>query len=176
LSFDCVRDPAAHRGRLAFARIATAHSSGIPALRRPSFIRSFISTKRVSPRSPSSTPSMRRCLERPGGGQREIALQRLARFRITIGQGERRHKDQVRKRVGIGIDRDRPASQFNRLVIILQPKIGPRLVFVPIDERRIGRARPNRPVDIFKAFVELTEISIVYAQLAGGGRPLQIAR
>jgi hypothetical protein len=32
----------------AFAQIATAHSSGIPALRRPSYDRSLISTKRGS--------------------------------------------------------------------------------------------------------------------------------
>ena len=33
----------------AFARVAAAHSSGIPALRRPSYIRSFISTRGGSP-------------------------------------------------------------------------------------------------------------------------------
>ena len=36
--------------------------------------------------------------ERPGGRQREIAPQRLTRFRIMIGQGERRHEDQMRMR------------------------------------------------------------------------------
>ena len=33
----------------AFARIAAAHSSGIPALRRPSYVRSFNSTRGGSP-------------------------------------------------------------------------------------------------------------------------------
>jgi hypothetical protein len=80
-------------------------------------------------------------LERRGGGPGEVALQRLARFRIMIGQGERRHEDHMRERVGIRTDRDRPASCFNRLVIILQPEIGPCLAVVPIDERPIGRAR-----------------------------------
>ena len=62
-------------------------------------------------------------LERPGGGQREVALQRLARLGVMTGQGERRHKVHVHMR-DIGIDRDRPASQVNRLVI--QPKICPQ--------------------------------------------------
>ena len=46
----------------AFARIATAHSSGIPALRRPSYVRSFTSTKRGSPpcSGRSGAPSMPR--------------------------------------------------------------------------------------------------------------------
>ena len=57
----------------------------------------------------------------------------------------------------IRIDRDRLASQFNRLVITLQPEIGPRLAAVPIGERRIVRARQNRLVEIFKAFVEFPE-------------------
>ena len=93
-------------------------------------------------------------LERPGGGQREVALQRLARFRVMTGQGERRHKGRMNILDVIRIDRDRPASQFNRLVITLQPEIGPRLAAIPRGERRIVRARPNRLVEIFKAFVE----------------------
>ena len=106
-------------------------------------------------------------LERRGGERREVALQRLARFRITIGQRERSHKDHMRKLV-VRIDGDRPASQFNRLIVILQPEIGQRLATVPVVKRRIGRARQNRPVEIFKALFESPEESVVDAQLADG--------
>ena len=68
----------------------------------------------------------------------------------------------------IRIDRDRLASQFNRLVIILQPEIGPRLAAIATGERRIVRARPNRLVKIFKAFVEMPEKYVVPAQVGGG--------
>ena len=54
----------------------------------------------------------------------------------------------------VRIDRDRLASQFNRLVIILQPKIGRRLAAIQMGEGRIVRALPNRLVEIFNAFVE----------------------
>ena len=135
-----------------------AHSSGIPALRRPSYTRSFASTRAGSPPCAESVRlPCRDRLERPGGGQREVALQRLARFRIMTGQGERRHKDRMRPRDVVRIDRDRLASQFNRLVITLQPEIGPRLAAIPIGERRIVRARQNRLVEIFNAFVEFPE-------------------
>jgi hypothetical protein len=72
--------------------------------------------------------------ERPGGRQREIALQRLVRFRVMTGQGERRHQDHMRILDVIRSCRDRPASQLNRLIIIPQPKIGPRLTAIPIGE------------------------------------------
>ena len=88
------------------------------------------------------------------------------------GQGERRHKEHIRIRV-VRIDRERPASQFDRLIIALQPEIGPRLVAVIIGERRIGRARPNRLVESFNAFVESPERQVVDAQAAigiGAGR------
>src|ERR1700733_3161461 len=71
------------------------------------------------------------------------------------GQGERRHKGCMNIRDVVRIDRDRLASQFNRLAITFQPEIGPCLVAVPILERRIVRARPNRLVEIFNAFVEI---------------------
>jgi hypothetical protein len=54
-------------------------------------------------------------LEGPGGGQREVALQRLARFGVTTGQGERCHKGSMNILDIIRIDRDRLAGQFNRL-------------------------------------------------------------
>jgi hypothetical protein len=79
-------------------------------------------------------PPRRDRLDRPGGGQREIALQRRTRFRIMTGQGERRHQDQMRILDVIRSCRDRPASQLDRLIIIPQPKIGPRLTAIPIGE------------------------------------------
>ena len=60
----------------------------------------------------------------------------------------------MRKRV-VRIDCDRPASQFDRLVIILQPEIGRRLAVIPIVERRVGRARQNCPIEIFNAFCRI---------------------
>src|SRR5277367_1873930 len=90
-------------------------------------------------------------LERPGRGQREVALQRLARFRIMTGQGERSHKDRMRPRDVVRIDRDRLAKLFNRLVITLQPEIGRPLAAIEPGELRIVRARPTRLVEIFKA-------------------------
>jgi len=47
-------------------------------------------------------PNCRDRLDQPGEGQREVVLQRLARFRIMTGQGERRDKDHMRIRVGLG--------------------------------------------------------------------------
>ena len=87
--------------------------------------------------------------ERPDGRQREVALQRLARFRIMTGQGERRYKNRMRPRDVVRVDRDHLAKLFNRLVIILQPEIGQRLGPVPIGEPPIVGAQPNRPVEIF---------------------------
>ena len=84
------------------------------------------------------------------------------------GQGERRHKDRMNILDVIRIDRDRLASPFNRLVIILQPEIDPRLAAIPTGERRIVRARPNRLVKIFKAFVEMPEKYVVPAEVGGG--------
>ena len=149
-------DPAAHRGRLRPNRDRSL-------LRHPCFAQAVVRSVRSSRRSVDRRPAEiwyafhAAIVLSDRGGQREVALQRLARFRIMAGQGERRHKGHMRKRVVIRIDRDRPASQFNRLVIILQPEIGPRLAAVPIGERRIVRARPNRLVEILKAFVELPE-------------------
>src|SRR5208337_3950183 len=68
----------------------------------------------------------------------------------------------------IRIDRDRLASPFNRLVIILQPEIGERLAAVEMGEPRIVRALPNRLVEIFKAFIEFPEAHVVEAQAGGG--------
>ena len=95
-------------------------------------------------------------LERPGGGQCEVALQRLARLRIMTGQGKRRYKGRMNilDPNVIRIDSDRLASPFNRLVITFQPEIGQSLAAIPLDERRILRALQNRLVEIFKAFVE----------------------
>ena len=59
-------------------------------------------------------------LERPRGGQHEVALQHLARFGIMTGQSERRDEVRIRPRNVVRIDRNRPASQFDRLVITLQ--------------------------------------------------------
>jgi hypothetical protein len=70
------------------------------------------------------------------------------------GQGERRHEEHMNMRDVIRIDRERSTSQFNRLVITLQPEIILRLAAVPIDEQRIVRARQNRLFKIFEAFVE----------------------
>ena len=146
-----------------------AHSSGIPALRRPSYVRSFASTRAwIAALCGEVRLPCRDRLERPGGGQREVALQRLARFGVMTGQGERRHKGRMNILDVIRIDRDRLASQFNRLVIILQPEIGPRLAAVPQGERRIVRARQNRLVEIFEAFVEFPEAYVVEAQVGGG--------
>ena len=129
-------------------RVAQAHSSGIPALRRPSYDRSLMSRKRgLPPRDIWDDLPRRDRLERRGGGRREVALQRLARFRILIGQGERRRQDHMCKLV-FRIDCERPARQFNRLIITLQPEIGPRLAVIPIVERRIVWARQYRLVQI----------------------------
>ena len=111
-----------------------AHSSGIPALRRPSYTRSFASTLGIAALCGEVRLECRDRLERPGGGQREVALQRLARFGVMTGQGERRHKDRMNILDVIRIDRDRFASPFNRLVITLQPEIGPRLAAVDMGE------------------------------------------
>jgi len=35
--------------------------------------------------------------ERPGGGQRKVALERLARFRVMTRQGERRNQERRRR-------------------------------------------------------------------------------
>ena len=85
-------------------------------------------------------------LERPGGGQHEVALERLARLRVPTGQGERRDKDRMNILDVIRIDRDRPASQFNRLVIALQPEIDPRLAAIPTGERRIVTGSSESPL------------------------------
>jgi hypothetical protein len=66
------------------------------------------------------------------------------------------------------IDRARLATRFNRLVIILQREIGPRLAAIKMDEVRIVRAHPNPLVEIFKAFVEFPEVSVVEAQDSEG--------
>ena len=107
-------------------------------------------------------------LELPGGGQREVALQRLARFRIMTGQGERRHKDHMRIRDVIRIDRDRLASPVNRLIVTASARNRP----TPC--RRTNRAsdgscgllespcRNIRLVDIARAFV------VEFAQVADG--------
>ncbi len=76
----------------------------------------------------------------------------------------------MRKLVVVGLYGDRSASQFDRLVIILQPEIGLRLLAIPKIERRIVRARPNRLVERFKAFLELPEEYVGGAQAAGGRR------
>ena len=74
------------------------------------------------------------------------------------GQGERRHKDRMNiLDVTFRIDRDRLASHFNRLVIILQPEIDLTPCRHTTGERWIVRARPDRLVEIFNAFVELPE-------------------
>src|SRR5574337_2091112 len=109
-------------------------------------------------------------LERPAGGQREVALERLARFGVMTGHGERRHKGRMNILDVIRIDRDRLARPINRLVIILQPEIGPRLAAVDMGERRIVRALPNRLVEIFLAFVEFPETRVVPAKVSGGVR------
>src|ERR1700732_2334129 len=70
----------------------------------------------------------------------------------------------------IRIDRDRLASPFNRLVITLQPEIGPRLAAIQMDEQRIVWALPKRRVEIFNAFVEFPVASVVKAQAGGGAR------
>ena len=72
-----------------------ASPSGIPALRRPSYVRSLDLSVEAALLGLEVRLACRDRLERPGGGQREVALQRLARFRIMIGQGERRHKDRM---------------------------------------------------------------------------------
>ena len=118
-------------------------------------------------------------LERSGGGQREVTLQRLARFGVMTGQGERRRKGRMNILDVIRIDRDRLASPFNRLVIPLQPEIGPRLPAIEMGEPRIVRTRPNRVVKIFKAFVETPEKYVVSARFGGvdvGTGPGRVAR
>ena len=78
-------------------------------------------------------------LERPGGRQREIALERLARLGVLTGQGERRHKQRMRRLDVVRIDRNRPAILFNRLVIILQPEIGRHPTGIETGEKRFVR-------------------------------------
>src|SRR5271166_3137156 len=133
-SFHCERetgfteaeDPAAHRGRLCpnSDRSFLRHPCFAQAVVRPlvrldaGWIAALCGVIRLPCRDRP---------ERPGGGQREVALERLARFRIMIGQGERRHKFRMHKPDVVRIDRDRLARQFNHLVIALQPEIGRRL-------------------------------------------------
>jgi len=106
-------------------------------------------------------------LERPDGGQREVALERLARFGVMTGQGERRHKGCMRPRDVVRIARDM-AKLFNRLVITLLPEIGQRLAAIPIGNPPIVGAQPNRLVERFGAFVELRTLGDGSSRHANG--------
>ena len=74
-----------------------------------------------------------------------------------MGQGERRHKHRMRPGDVVRIDREHLAKLFNRLVVSLQPETGLRLGAVPIGNRPIVGAQPNRLVEIFNTFVEFPE-------------------
>ena len=53
----------------------------------------------------------------------------------------------------IRIGCDRPAVPFDRLIVVLEPEIGVRLVRVPVIEKRIVGAQPNGLVEKFKALL-----------------------
>jgi hypothetical protein len=88
-----------------------------------------------------SKPQMRRPAFRPRAGRGSAAVERLSRVRFVTGQRERRHTACMNILDVIRIERDRLASPFNRLVIILQPEIDPRLAALEMGEQRIVRAR-----------------------------------
>jgi hypothetical protein len=80
------------------------------------------------------------------------------------GQSKRRDEVEMRPRIGAGIDRDRPAGRFDRLIVLLQPEIVGRFTTIPISQSWISRAQPNRLVLILQALFKLPEIQVVRTQ------------
>src|SRR5580704_10299195 len=87
---------------------------------------------------------------RPGsvGKEGEVALERFAGLRVPTGKRERRDEDHVLGLL-VWIGCDRPAVPFDRLIVVLQPEIGVRLVRIPVIEKRIVWAQPNGLVEKF---------------------------
>ena len=60
---------------------------------------------------------------------------------LMAGQSEGSNKVSMRKRIVIRTDRDRPASPFDRLIVLLQREIGDRFpAAIPNKQSRIVRA------------------------------------
>ena len=62
------------------------------------------------------------------------------------------------------MDRNRLPGQINRLVILLQPEIGPCFAAIKMNESWIVRAEPNGLVEIIEGFFKLPEFAVDASQ------------
>ncbi len=102
-----------------------------------------------------------------GDRKRKGTLERFARLRVTTGQSKCRNEGSTRKRL-IWIVRDRLAGPLDRLIVLLQSKIGVRFPDIPRSQRWIARTEPNCLVIKFETLFKLPEAKVCVAHVLIG--------
>ena len=137
-------------------RPSSVHSSGIPALRRPSIARSKVARTRGSADGGGAIPDFISAAILLNVRERSETLDRVTGLRLMTGQCKRCGEEAVRKRE-TRIDRDRPAGPFDRLIVLLEREIGDTFVSIPKKQIWISRTEPCRLVVKVDSFFILSE-------------------